>query len=88
LSETHSFKPLWRPPFISKLAAEDRCHLNGLAMRDGRAACVTAVSQSDVVDGWRDHRTGGGVVIDVQSNEIVARGLSMPHSPRWYQGKL
>jgi uncharacterized protein (TIGR03032 family) len=88
LSETHSFKPLWRPPFSSRLAAEDRCHLNGLAMKDGRPAYVTAVSQSDVVDGWRDHRADGGVVIDVNSNEIVLRGLSMPHSPRWHQGRL
>lgn len=88
LSETCSFKPLWRPPFISKLAAEDRCHLNGLTMKDGRAAYVTAVSQSDVVDGWRDQRADGGVVIDVNSNEVVAGGLSMPHSPRWHQGKL
>jgi AbrB family looped-hinge helix DNA binding protein len=70
------------------LAAEDRCHLNGLAMKDGRAAYVTAVSSSDVVDGWRDHRAGGGIVIDVNSNEIVIGGLSMPHSPRWYQGRL
>lgn len=88
LSETHSFKPLWRPKFLSKLAAEDRCHLNGLAMKDGRPAYVTAVGESDVVDGWRDHRAGGGVVIDVQTNEVVVRGLSMPHSPRWHQGKL
>lgn len=88
LSETHSFKPLWRPPFISRLAAEDRCHLNGLAMKGGRAAYVTAVSRSDVVDGWRDHRAGGGIVIDVASNDIVAGGLSMPHSPRWHQGRL
>jgi uncharacterized protein (TIGR03032 family) len=88
LSETHSFKPLWRPPFLSRLAAEDRCHLNGLALRDGQPAFVTAVSQSDVVDGWRDHRASGGVVVDVHSNETVARGLSMPHSPRWHQGKL
>lgn len=42
-SDTHSFKPLWKPRFITKLAAEDRCHLNG---------------------------------------------LSMPHSPRWHQGRL
>lgn len=88
LSETHSFKPLWRPPFLSRLAAEDRCHLNGLALRDGQPAYVTAVSQSDVVDGWRDHRASGGVVVDVQRNEVVAHGLSMPHSPRWHQGKL
>jgi uncharacterized protein (TIGR03032 family) len=88
LSATHSFKPLWQPPFVSRLAAEDRCHLNGLAMKDGRPAYVTAVSQSDVVDGWRDHRADGGVVIDVKRNEIVAKGLSMPHSPRWHQGRL
>lgn len=84
LSETHSFKPLWHPTFISKLAAEDRCHLNGLAMRDGQPAYVTAVGQSDVADGWREHRTDGGIVIDVNSKEIVCSELSMPHSPRWY----
>jgi uncharacterized protein (TIGR03032 family) len=87
-SEAKSFRPLWRPGFISKLAPEDRCHLNGLAMRDGAPAYVTAVSESDVADGWRDRRTGGGIVIDVQANEIVARGLSMPHSPRLHEGRL
>lgn len=88
LSDTHSFKPVWRPRFISRLAAEDRCHLNGLAMRDGRPAYVTAASTSDVVDGWREHRADGGVVVDVGSNEVAARGLSMPHSPRWHRGRL
>ena len=87
-SETHSFRPLWRPPFVSQIAAEDRCHLNGMAMVDGRPKYVTAVSQSDVADGWRDRRQDGGVVIDVDSNEIVVSGLSMPHSPRFYDGKL
>lgn len=88
LSETHSFKPVWQPKFITKLAAEDRCHLNGLAMKDGQAAYVTAVGPSDVADGWRDHRSSGGIVIDVQTNETVLSGLSMPHSPRWHQGRL
>lgn len=88
VSERHSFKPLWKPPFISRIAAEDRCHLNGLAMRDGKPRYVTAVSRSDVADGWRDRRTGGGVVIDVESGDIVAEGLSMPHSPRWHDGRL
>lgn len=83
-----SFVPLWQPPFISKLAAEDRCHLNGLAMEDGKARYVTAVAQSDVADGWRDKRSDGGCIIDVQNNEIIAEGLSMPHSPRIYMGKL
>ena len=88
VSETHSFTPLWQPPFISKLAAEDRCHLNGLALRDGQARYVTAVSQSDVADGWRDKRVDSGCLIDVESNEILLTGLSMPHSPRWYRDKL
>ena len=83
-----SFVPLWRPPFISKLVPEDRCHLNGIAMRDGAPAWVTAVSESDVADGWRDGRRDGGCVVDVAANEIVARGLSMPHSPRWYRERL
>jgi uncharacterized protein (TIGR03032 family) len=88
VSETHSFVPLWRPPFVSRLAAEDRCHLNGLALRDGQPRYVTAVSQSDVADGWRDHRTSGGCLIDVAANEVIATGLSMPHSPRWYRDQL
>lgn len=88
ISETHSFVPVWQPPFISKLAAEDRCHLNGLALRDGQAAYVTAVSQSDIAEGWREKRSDGGCVIDVQSNQVIASGLSMPHSPRWYKDKL
>ncbi len=85
LSERASFQPLWRPAFLSALVPEDRCHLNGLAMRDGQPAFVTAVADSDVADGWRDRRHDGGCVVDVAANEIVARGLSMPHSPRWYR---
>ncbi len=88
VSATHSFKPLWKPSFLTKLAAEDRCHLNGLAMIDGKPGYVTAVAQCDVADGWREHRNQGGIVIDVATNEIVLSGLSMPHSPRWHDGKL
>jgi len=88
LSPTHSFKAIWKPKFVSKLAPEDRCHLNGLAMVDGEPKYVTAVCRSDSVDGWRDRRQDGGVVIDVETDEIVCEGLSMPHSPRWHNGKL
>lgn len=88
VSETHSFMPVWSPAFVSQLVAEDRCHLNGLAMRDGKARYMTAVSQTDVVDGWRNHRRDGGCVIDIETNELVVTGLSMPHSPRWYQDYL
>jgi uncharacterized protein (TIGR03032 family) len=82
ISDSHSFRPLWKPRFISRLAAEDRCHLNGLAMLDGAPRYVSAVADTDVADGWREKRSDGGVVVDVSSNEIVVHGLSMPHSPR------
>ncbi|NJO33987.1 MAG: TIGR03032 family protein [Rhodospirillales bacterium] len=88
VSETHSLRPLWKPPFITRLAAEDRCHLNGLAMKDGVPAYVSAVAKTDVSDGWREHRDKGGVLIDVASGEIVASGFSMPHSPRLHEGVL
>jgi uncharacterized protein (TIGR03032 family) len=87
-SNTHSFVPRWRPPFISALAPEDRCHLNGLAMAEGRPAFVTALGTTDTPSGWRADKKGGGVVLEVPSGEVVARGLSMPHSPRWYGGRL
>lgn len=87
-SAKHSFEIIWKPDFISSLVDEDRCHLNGLAMEDGDPRYVTAVSRSNTIDGWRDRRSDGGIVIDVQSNEIVCEGLSMPHSPRIHNGEL
>ena len=88
LDENHSFVPRWRPPFISELKPEDRCHLNGLAMIDGRPRLVTVLGETDTPDGWRANKAAGGALIDVDSGHVVARGLSMPHSPRWYAGKL
>lgn len=88
VSDRLSCQPLWKPPFISRILNEDRCHLNGLAMVDGFPGYVTACSRSDLVDGWRDRRIDGGVVIDIASKEIISTGFSMPHSPRWYQNKL
>lgn len=87
-STRHSFKVLWKPPFISDLVDEDRCHLNGLAMENGKPKYVTAVSRSNTIDGWRDRRADGGIVMDVDSGEVVCEGLSMPHSPRMHNGKL
>jgi uncharacterized protein (TIGR03032 family) len=87
-SETCSFRVVWTPSFLSQISPEDRCHLNGLAMHDGCPRYVTAASSSDVASGWRDRRKGGGVVIDVDTGEVVARGLTMPHSPRIHEGEL
>lgn len=88
LSDRYNFEVVWKPSFISEIAPEDRCHLNGLAVADGRVRFVTALGESDVVGGWREGKEAGGIVIDVPSGEVAARGLSMPHSPRWRDGAL
>ncbi len=84
----HSFTPRWRPPFVSAYAPEDRCHLNGLALVDGQPKYVTALGTTDTPGGWRGNKARGGILMDIESNEILLRGLSMPHSPRWYQDQL
>jgi uncharacterized protein (TIGR03032 family) len=88
LHPDYSFVPRWRPPFVTALAAEDRCHLNGLAVVDNEPRFVTALGTTDVRDGWRAHKPHGGCLLDVPSGEFVSRGLSMPHSPRWHDGRL
>ena len=84
----HSFVPRWRPSFVSAYTPEDRCHLNGIAVSAGQPRWVTALGETDTLGGWRENKKDGGVLIDVQSGEIVTRKLSMPHSPRFYNGKL
>jgi len=88
LHPDYSFVPRWRPPFVSALAAEDRCHLNGLAMIDGRPVYATALGQTDTAGGWREGKANGGCLMSVPDGRIVSGGLCMPHSPRWHQGKL
>lgn len=88
LDGEHSFVPRWQPPFITGMAAEDRCHLNGLAVVDGEPRYVTVLGITDERDGWRERKADGGAVLDVRSGAVVAAGLSMPHSPRWRDGKL
>ncbi len=84
----YSFVPRWRPSFVSALAPEDRCHLNGMAMLEGQPRFATALGVSDEPGGWRAHKRDGGIVLDVASGEIITRGLSMPHSPRCHGGQL
>jgi uncharacterized protein (TIGR03032 family) len=88
LDSEHSFIPRWRPPFVTALSPEDRCHLNGVALVDGRPRYVTATGSTDTTEGWRENKARGGAVIDVESGETIASGLSMPHSPRWYEDRL
>jgi hypothetical protein len=87
-SDIYSFQPRWRPWFVTELLPADRCHLNGLGLRDGRPRYVTALGETNENGGWRANKRDGGLLIDIAHNLILARGLSMPHSPRWYDGRL
>jgi uncharacterized protein (TIGR03032 family) len=88
LSHDHCFIPRWKPPFLTDLAPEDRCHLNGLAMIAGEPAFVTALGRSDTVGGWRENKATGGVVLQVPSGDVAVSGLAMPHSPRFQKDRL
>jgi uncharacterized protein (TIGR03032 family) len=84
----YSFAPRWRPPFVSALVPEDRCHLNGLAVVDGQPRYVTALGETDAAEGWRAVKASGGCLLEVPSGRRVAGGLSLPHSPRVFQGRI
>jgi uncharacterized protein (TIGR03032 family) len=88
LDADYSFVPRWRPPFVTALSPEDRCHLNGLALRDGRPRYVTCLGRTDTAGGWRANKANGGYLLEVPSGAVLAEGLSMPHSPRWYDNQL
>ena len=88
IDRASSFVPRWRPPFITALAPEDRCHLNGLGLVEGRVRYVSALGETNAAGGWRANKRDGGVLLEVPSGAALLRGLSMPHSPRWHQGKL
>jgi uncharacterized protein (TIGR03032 family) len=83
-----SFKPIWKPPFITTLQPTDKCHLNGFCTRDNEPRYITALGTSDEPLGWRKTKANGGILMDIKTNEILLSGLSMPHSPRWHQKKL
>ena len=88
LDTKSSFVPRWRPRFVSHYAPEDRCHLNGLGMRDGKPRYLTSLGESNEPQGWRANKRDGGLLFDMAQDRIIARGLSMPHSPRWYDNRL
>jgi uncharacterized protein (TIGR03032 family) len=57
-------------------------------MVDGRPKYVTALGATNTPAGWRANKATGGILMDVNTGEILCRGLSMPHSPRWHGGAL
>lgn len=82
------FEPFWKPPFISQLASEDRCHLNGMALEDKEIRYATAFSTDDTPEGWRDKLYTSGILMEYPSGEIILDGLAMPHTPRIFDGEL
>jgi uncharacterized protein (TIGR03032 family) len=88
LNAEHSFVPRWKPDFVSELAPGDRCHLNGMCVVEDEVRYVTALGQTDEQGGWREGKARGGVILEVPSSDVIVEGLSMPHSPRWHDGKL
>lgn len=88
IDDNYSFTPVWKPPFISRLLSEDRCHLNGMTLQHGQPKYVTAFNQGDSLQSWRPEVTTAGIVMDVESKEIVAHNLGMPHSPRLFDNDL
>ena len=88
VDEANSFVPRWKPSFLSALVPEDRCHLNGLAVRDDRVRYVTMLGRTDTQGGWRENKASGGLLMDLEGERVVCDGLSMPHSPRWYRNQL
>ena len=88
IGEDHSFTPYWQPPFISEIVPEDRCHLNGMAMLNGKPKFVTAFNQGNSERSWREVVTTDGILMDMDNNEILLSNLAMPHSPRIFNGDL
>lgn len=88
LEPDSSFVPRWKPHFISELVPEDRCHLNGMTLKDGKPAYVTTFSKYDKPGMWRKGDKFDGTLMDVENNQILVDGLAMPHSPRWYNERV
>lgn len=83
-----SIEPVWRPPFISKVLAENRCGLSGLALFDAERHCVSLYSRSDQPGGWKNGCLDSGLVMTIQGGKVLCEGLSLPLAPRWGQGNL
>ena len=88
IDDNYSFKPIWAPPQIDKITSEDRCHLNGMAMLNGKPKYATAFNNGNTPQSWRDNITSSGVVYDIDQNQIICQGLAMPHTPRIFNNEL
>ena len=88
LSDRFNFVPAWRAPFVSIDCGEDRCHLNGLAMIDGKPGVCDGARHDQCAGRLASQKVSGGVLVSVADNTVRMEGLCMPHSPRWHDGSL
>ena len=88
IGRNFSFVPIWQPHFITELQPEDRCHLNGLVVINNKPKYVTALGQSNEERGWKTNLANGGILMDIETNEILLDDLCVPHSPKMIDGKL
>ncbi len=88
IDDHYNFTPYWIPPFVSDLKSEDKCHLNGMVMADGKPKYATAFNRGNSMQSWREGVTTDGVLMDIQTNEIIVEKLRMPHSPRMFNHEL
>jgi len=75
-----SFAPRWRPPFLKRLAADDACHLNGVALREGAPVWATACGHHGGASSWRNDRRQGGVVVHLPSDAVVGAELELKYA--------
>lgn len=88
IDHEYSFKPFWKPDFINSITAEDRCHLNGMAIEDRKIKYATAFSKGNTKGHWREQIPNSGIVFDLEQNAILTENIFMPHSPKLYEGQL
>jgi uncharacterized protein (TIGR03032 family) len=88
IDDNYNFVPFWAPPQITELVSEDRCHLNGMAFKNGKPKYASAFGKGNTYQSWRETVTTGGLIYDVETNQPVAENLPMPHSPKVYNNEL
>jgi uncharacterized protein (TIGR03032 family) len=88
IDDNYNFVPFWTPPQITELVSEDRCHLNGMALKNGKPKYASAFGLGNSYQSWRETVTTSGVIFDVEMNQPIAQNLPMPHSPKIYNNEL
>lgn len=84
----YNFTPYWKPSFIDEINSNDQCHLNGMALVEGKPKYATAFAQTSLPKGWRETNLQEGIFIDIENNEILLDNIFIPHSPRVHKDKI